>query len=152
MPPSASLGGEYRIYPELIRPGHTLCYDMMYASGATPFKPLAAEQCASARMDGLGNAVEQAAGSLVCLCVACGLTPTPVLRRARIAQAMAAGAEPRRFVNSINGRSRGPQRRNGLRPFRAEAASHKQVPFRRLTDCVPAHRFATRAIQDSAHP
>tara|TARA_R110000796_G_scaffold88164_9_gene189876 strand:- start:798 stop:1613 length:816 start_codon:yes stop_codon:yes gene_type:complete len=59
---SASLGGEVPdISPKLIRPGHTLCYDMMYASGATPFNRWAAEQCAARCMDGLGMLVEQAA-------------------------------------------------------------------------------------------
>ncbi|WP_339650763.1 shikimate dehydrogenase [Halopseudomonas pelagia] len=59
---SASLGGEVPdISPKLIRPGHTLCYDMMYANDATPFNRWAAELGAARCLDGLGMLVEQAA-------------------------------------------------------------------------------------------
>ncbi len=59
---SASLGGEVpAISPKLIRPGHTLCYDMMYAQEPTPFNRWASEHGAARCMDGLGMLVEQAA-------------------------------------------------------------------------------------------
>ena len=59
---SASLAGELPpIAPSLIAPGHTLCYDMMYARQATAFNQWAAEQGAARTLDGLGMLVEQAA-------------------------------------------------------------------------------------------
>ena len=59
---SASLDGKLPpISPTLIRPGHTWCYDMMYASEATVFNRWAAEQGAARCIDGLGMLVEQAA-------------------------------------------------------------------------------------------
>ncbi len=58
---SASLSGEVPpIAPTLIRPGHTLCYDMMYGAQPTAFNRWAIEQGAMTR-DGLGMLVEQAA-------------------------------------------------------------------------------------------
>lgn len=59
---SASLHGELPpIAPSLIKPGHTLCYDMMYSKEPTAFNRWAAEQGALRTMDGLGMLVEQAA-------------------------------------------------------------------------------------------
>ncbi|WP_263143672.1 shikimate dehydrogenase [Pseudomonas sp. RIT-PI-AD] len=59
---SASLAGERPpIDPALIRRGHTLCYDMMYASEPTAFCRWALEQGAARALDGLGMLVEQAA-------------------------------------------------------------------------------------------
>ncbi|EZQ18048.1 shikimate dehydrogenase [Halopseudomonas bauzanensis] len=59
---SASLDGQLPpLPPSLIRPGHTWCYDMMYASEATVFNRWAAEQGAARCIDGLGMLVEQAA-------------------------------------------------------------------------------------------
>ena len=59
---SASLDGKLPpISPSLIRPGHTWCYDMMYANEATVFNRWAAEQGAARCIDGLGMLVEQAA-------------------------------------------------------------------------------------------
>ena len=59
---SASLGGEVpALDPGLIKPGHTVCYDMMYAKEPTAFNRWAAEQGAARCIDGLGMLVEQAA-------------------------------------------------------------------------------------------
>ena len=59
---SASLAGELPpISPRLIAPGHTVCYDMMYAKAPTAFNRWAAEQGAARTLDGLGMLVEQAA-------------------------------------------------------------------------------------------
>lgn len=59
---SASLAGDVPpIAPSLIQPGHTLCYDMMYAKQATAFNAWAAAQGAAQTLDGLGMLVEQAA-------------------------------------------------------------------------------------------
>lgn len=59
---SASLAGDVPpIAPSLIAPGHTLCYDMMYAKQATAFNAWAAAQGAAQTLDGLGMLVEQAA-------------------------------------------------------------------------------------------
>jgi shikimate dehydrogenase len=59
---SASLAGELPpIAPSLIQPGHTLCYDMMYAKEPTAFNRWAAEHGAARCLDGLGMLVEQAA-------------------------------------------------------------------------------------------
>jgi shikimate dehydrogenase len=59
---SASLAGDVPpIAPSLIQPGHTLCYDMMYAKHATAFNAWAAAQGAAQTLDGLGMLVEQAA-------------------------------------------------------------------------------------------
>lgn len=59
---SASLAGELPpISPSLIRPGHTVCYDMMYAKEPTAFNRWAAEHGAARTLDGLGMLVEQAA-------------------------------------------------------------------------------------------
>jgi len=60
---SASLGGELPpLGDDLIEPGVTFCYDMMYAAQPTPFCQWAAEHEASSR-DGLGMLVEQAAAA-----------------------------------------------------------------------------------------
>ncbi|MCH2338510.1 shikimate dehydrogenase [Pseudomonas sp. NPDC047963] len=60
---SASLGGELPpLGDDLIKPGDTLCYDMMYGAKPTPFCQWAAERDASNR-DGLGMLVEQAAAA-----------------------------------------------------------------------------------------
>jgi shikimate dehydrogenase len=59
---SASLAGELPpIAPSLIQPGHTVCYDMMYAKEPTAFNRWAAEHGAARCLDGLGMLVEQAA-------------------------------------------------------------------------------------------
>lgn len=59
---SASLAGDLPdISPNLIRPGHTWCYDMMYSNEPTAFNRWAAEQGAAKCLDGLGMLVEQAA-------------------------------------------------------------------------------------------
>ncbi len=59
---SASLGGSVpAISPHLIKPGHTVCYDMMYAKEPTAFNRWAAEHDAASCIDGLGMLVEQAA-------------------------------------------------------------------------------------------
>ena len=59
---SASLAGELPpLDPCLIKPGHTVCYDMMYAREATAFNRWASEQGAARCLDGLGMLVEQAA-------------------------------------------------------------------------------------------
>ncbi|WP_339843257.1 shikimate dehydrogenase [uncultured Halopseudomonas sp.] len=59
---SASLAGDLPdISPNLIRPGHTWCYDMMYANEPTAFNRWAAEHGAARCLDGLGMLVEQAA-------------------------------------------------------------------------------------------
>jgi len=59
---SASLGGELPpISPSLIKPGHTVCYDMMYGKGLTPFNQWASDHGAARTLDGLGMLVEQAA-------------------------------------------------------------------------------------------
>jgi shikimate dehydrogenase len=60
---SASLGGELPpLGDDLIEPGITFCYDMMYAAQATPFCQWAAQREAFSR-DGLGMLVEQAAAA-----------------------------------------------------------------------------------------
>ena len=59
---SASLGGSVpAISPHLIKPGHTVCYDMMYGKESTAFNRWAADQGAARCIDGLGMLVEQAA-------------------------------------------------------------------------------------------
>ncbi|WP_443191227.1 shikimate dehydrogenase [Pseudomonas indica] len=59
---SASLAGDLPpISPSLIRPGHTLCYDMMYGKEPTAFCRWASEHGAARALDGLGMLVEQAA-------------------------------------------------------------------------------------------
>lgn len=60
---SASLGGELPpLRDDLIRPGATFCYDMMYGATETPFCTWAAARGARTR-DGLGMLVEQAAAA-----------------------------------------------------------------------------------------
>ncbi|WP_407293969.1 shikimate dehydrogenase [Stutzerimonas zhaodongensis] len=60
---SASLGGVLPpLRNDLSEPGHTFCYDMMYAAQPTPFCQWAAERDAPSR-DGLGMLVEQAAAA-----------------------------------------------------------------------------------------
>jgi shikimate dehydrogenase len=60
---SASLGGELPpLGDDLIKPGVTLCYDMMYGAKPTPFCQWAAGRGAATR-DGLGMLVEQAAAA-----------------------------------------------------------------------------------------
>ncbi|MFI8740758.1 shikimate dehydrogenase [Stutzerimonas zhaodongensis] len=60
---SASLGGELPpLSDDLIEPGVTLCYDMMYGAKPTPFCQWAAGRGAATR-DGLGMLVEQAAAA-----------------------------------------------------------------------------------------
>ncbi len=62
---AASLRGELPPLPDrLLRPG-TWCYDMMYGAAPTPFMAWAANQGATAVLDGLGMLVEQAAESFL---------------------------------------------------------------------------------------
>ncbi len=80
---SASLAGELPpIAASLIEPGHTLCYDMMYAKAATAFNRWAAAQGAARTLDGLGMLVEQAAEAF---CLWRGVRPdsAPVLAELR---------------------------------------------------------------------
>ncbi|QEY60533.1 shikimate dehydrogenase [Metapseudomonas lalkuanensis] len=59
---SASLAGDLPpISHSLIKPGHTVCYDMMYGKDMTAFNRWAAEHGAARTLDGLGMLVEQAA-------------------------------------------------------------------------------------------
>ena len=59
---SASLEGQLPpMSPNLIYPGQTWCYDMMYASETTVFNRWAEQQGAARCLDGLGMLVEQAA-------------------------------------------------------------------------------------------
>ncbi|MND72268.1 Shikimate dehydrogenase [compost metagenome] len=59
---SASLAGDLPpISPSLIKPGHTVCYDMMYGKDLTAFNRWASEHGAARTLDGLGMLVEQAA-------------------------------------------------------------------------------------------
>lgn len=59
---SASLSGDLPpIAPSLIRPGHTVCYDMMYGKEPTAFMQWAREHGAALALDGFGMLVEQAA-------------------------------------------------------------------------------------------
>ncbi len=59
---SASLSGELpRLAPSLVRPGQTVCYDMMYGARPTAFCSWAQTQGAARALDGLGMLVEQAA-------------------------------------------------------------------------------------------
>ncbi|MBA1288080.1 shikimate dehydrogenase [Pseudomonas japonica] len=59
---AASLAGEVPPLPvSVIKPGHTVCYDMMYGSTATAFSAWALELGAAKALDGLGMLVEQAA-------------------------------------------------------------------------------------------
>lgn len=59
---SASLAGELPpLDASLIRPGHTVCYDMMYGKEPTAFNRWAVEHGAARCIDGLGMLVEQAA-------------------------------------------------------------------------------------------
>ncbi|MCP8462519.1 shikimate dehydrogenase [Pseudomonas sp. ZM23] len=80
---SASLAGELPpIDPALIRPGHTVCYDMMYGKDTTAFNRWAAEHGAARCIDGLGMLVEQAAEAFL---LWRGVRPdsTPVLEALR---------------------------------------------------------------------
>lgn len=59
---SASLQGELPpLAPTLIKPGHTICYDMMYGKEITAFNQWAAGLDAALTLDGLGMLVGQAA-------------------------------------------------------------------------------------------
>lgn len=59
---SAGLGGELpAISASVIKPGHTVCYDMIYGRETTTFNRWAHEQGAAVCIDGLGMLVEQAA-------------------------------------------------------------------------------------------
>lgn len=59
---SASLSGDVPpISPSLIQPGHTQCYDMMYAKEPTAFCRWAEQHGAAQALDGLGMLAEQAA-------------------------------------------------------------------------------------------
>ncbi|OYT94161.1 MAG: shikimate dehydrogenase, partial [Pseudomonas sp. PGPPP3] len=49
------------IAPGLSAPGHTVCYDMMYAKEPTAFNRWASQHGAARTLDGLGMLVEQAA-------------------------------------------------------------------------------------------
>ncbi|WP_263263596.1 shikimate dehydrogenase [Pseudomonas sp. RIT-PI-S] len=59
---AASLAGEVPPLPKgVIKPGHTVCYDMMYGDSPTPFNAWAQQLGAAKALDGLGMLVEQAA-------------------------------------------------------------------------------------------
>ena len=59
---SASLTGELPPLPNrIIKPQHTVCYDMMYSKTITPFNQWAKNNNAKNTFDGLGMLVEQAA-------------------------------------------------------------------------------------------
>jgi len=59
---AASLAGEVPPLPaSVVKPGHTVCYDMMYGGTATSFSAWALELGAARALDGLGMLVEQAA-------------------------------------------------------------------------------------------
>lgn len=60
---SASLSGELPALPETLIHEHTFCYDMMYATEATPFMRWATQHGAEQVVDGKGMLVEQAAES-----------------------------------------------------------------------------------------
>lgn len=61
---SASLANELpAISTQLIIPGHTICYDMMYSKEITVFNQWAKQRKAAKIIDGLGMLVEQAAES-----------------------------------------------------------------------------------------
>ncbi|MBT8130488.1 MAG: shikimate dehydrogenase [Gammaproteobacteria bacterium] len=60
---SASLVGELPPLPASLIGEHTFCYDMMYASEATPFTQWASQHGAARVADGKGMLVEQAAES-----------------------------------------------------------------------------------------
>jgi shikimate dehydrogenase len=80
---SASLTGELPpLAATLIRPGHTVCYDMMYGKEPTAFNRWAAGLGAARTLDGLGMLAEQAAEAFL---VWRGVRPdtTPVLAELR---------------------------------------------------------------------
>ncbi|MFC5696126.1 shikimate dehydrogenase [Pseudomonas sp. GCM10022186] len=80
---SASLAGDLpAISPSLIKPGHTVCYDMMYGKELTAFNRWASEHGAARTLDGLGMLVEQAAEAFL---LWRGVLPdsTPVLAELR---------------------------------------------------------------------
>lgn len=59
---SASLQGELPpLAPTLVKPGHTVCYDMMYGKDTTAFNRWAESLGAARTLDGLGMLVGQAA-------------------------------------------------------------------------------------------
>lgn len=59
---SASLSGDLPpLADSLVKPGDTVCYDMMYGKDTTVFNQWAQQQGASRTLDGLGMLVEQAA-------------------------------------------------------------------------------------------
>ena len=60
---SASLSGDLPTLPESLIQENTFCYDMMYATEATPFMRWAEQHGAAAVTDGKGMLVEQAAES-----------------------------------------------------------------------------------------
>ncbi len=80
---SASLSGELPpLANTLIKPGDTVCYDMMYSKQTTIFNQWAQQQGAARTLDGLGMLVEQAAEAFY---VWTGVRPdpTPVLQALR---------------------------------------------------------------------
>lgn len=80
---SASLNDELPpLAPTLIKPGHTLCYDMMYGKDTTAFNRWAQLLEAAGTLDGLGMLVGQAAESFY---LWTGLRPdtAPVLQALR---------------------------------------------------------------------
>ena len=86
---SASLGGEVpALAASLIRPGHTRCYDMMYAAEATAFNRWAAALGARQTLDGLGMLVEQAAEAFH---VWRGVRPQTAAVRERLRRQLQAG-------------------------------------------------------------
>ena len=80
---SASLSGDLPpLAATLIKPGHTVCYDMMYSKDTTVFNQWAQQQGAARTLDGLGMLVEQAAEAFY---IWTGLRPdpAPVLQKLR---------------------------------------------------------------------
>lgn len=80
---SASLSGELPpLASTLIKPGHTICYDMMYSKHATIFNQWAQQHGAARTLDGLGMLVEQAAEAFY-LWTGVRPNPAPVLQQLR---------------------------------------------------------------------
>ena len=80
---SASLSGELPpLASTLIKPGHTICYDMMYSKQTTIFNQWAQEHGAAGTLDGLGMLVAQAAEAFY-LWTGVRPEPAPVLQQLR---------------------------------------------------------------------
>lgn len=80
---SASLGGKLPpLADSIIKPNHTLCYDMMYSKECTVFNQWAQNKGAARTLDGLGMLVEQAAEAFY-LWTGVRPDPAPVLQQLR---------------------------------------------------------------------